>query len=131
MQDILQLKLCESEDIFDAALKLFFLKYRSKKLECLNNFLDYLSSEWTTSLKGWFEGYALGLPSTNNALEAWDRVIKVEATMRERHNLGVFLSIVEKDMVGRWSCDRNPSDPNCVVFAEEVKVDLQTYTAAF
>ncbi|RNA08219.1 hypothetical protein BpHYR1_013466, partial [Brachionus plicatilis] len=120
-QDILQLQLCESEDIFDAALKFFFLE-----LECLNNFLDYFSSEWTTSLKGWFEGYALGLPSTNNAIEAWNRVIKVEATMRERHNLEVFLSIAEKDMVGRWSCDRNPSDPNCVVLAEEWSSNAKT-----
>ncbi|RNA09490.1 hypothetical protein BpHYR1_009459 [Brachionus plicatilis] len=79
----------------------------------------FVMTKQTTSLKGWFEGYALGLPSTNNAIEAWNRVIKVDATMHE------------KDMVGRWSCDRNPSDPNCVVLAEEVEVDLQTYTAAF
>ncbi|RNA28912.1 hypothetical protein BpHYR1_040067, partial [Brachionus plicatilis] len=130
-QDIMRLQLCESEEIFDAVLKLFINKWRSYKSELIDNFLDYFCCEWTTRSKGWFEGYAPGVPSTNNALESWNLIIKLESTMRQRHNLSSFLTILENDIIGRWSRDRHPENVNRAIFYTEFNCDLQLYTAAF
>ena len=46
--------------------------------------LKYFINEWLSSKDGWYEGYQTHRPSTNNALEATNRVIKDEDTLRER-----------------------------------------------
>ncbi|RNA29251.1 hypothetical protein BpHYR1_046833 [Brachionus plicatilis] len=36
--------------------------------------------------------------------------------MRQRHNIGAFLPIVENDIIGRWSRDRHPDNVNlCLI----------------
>ncbi|RNA13113.1 hypothetical protein BpHYR1_006678 [Brachionus plicatilis] len=125
------LQLCESEEIFDAALQLFITKWRAHKSKLIDNFIDYFCREWTTRLKGWFEGYADGVPSKKNALESWNLIIKLESTMTQRHNIGAFLTIVENDIIGRWSRDRHPDNVNREIFYTDFKCDLQLYPAAF
>ena len=60
------------------------LDYSEKKWKNEEKFLQYFSSQWLNSKNGWFEGLATYVPSTNNALEATNRVIKDEDTLRER-----------------------------------------------
>lgn len=130
-RDIKLLQLCESEKIFDVALKLFLGKWRSINSVLVNNFLSYFEKEWTTRLKGWFEGYAPGIPSTNNGIESWNNVIKLEATLRQRHSMGVFLSIAENDIVRLWSKERTLDAPIYYEFKNEFQVNLPLNTAAF
>jgi len=50
-------------------------------------------------LPGWYEGYAPGLPSTNNALEARNRILKDEVTQYNRYDVGRFLPLFEEDLI--------------------------------
>ncbi|RNA01660.1 hypothetical protein BpHYR1_042747 [Brachionus plicatilis] len=114
-QDIMRLQLCESEEIFDAVLNLFINKWRSYKSELIDNLLDFFAASG-------LQGNAPGVPSTTNALESWNPIIKLESTIRQRYRLSSFLTILENEIIWRWSKDRHPDDFNC---------DLQLYTAAF
>ena len=51
--------------------------------------------------------------------------------MRQRHNLGSFLTILENDIIGRWPRDRYPENVNRVIFYTDFNCDLQLYAAAF
>lgn len=72
-------------------------------------FFEYFENEWIDSLQNaWYEGAGTHVPSTNNALESFNRVIKANHTLRERFSLSVFLSkLVE--MLQSWSIDRSSS----------------------
>ena len=71
------------------AVKLFLKKWKSEE-----RFLDYFLSEGLGSKSGWYEELELNLPSTNNALEATNRVIRNEDTIRVRLPLSRFTVIV-------------------------------------
>jgi len=62
-------------------------------------FVDYFTKQWLDTLPGWYEGYAPGLPSTNNALEAKNRILKDEVTQYNRYDVGRFLPLFEEDLV--------------------------------
>jgi hypothetical protein len=79
MSDIEQLQICNSTNSFQLASELFL-----KKHEKHEDFINYFKSEWLTAHSGWYEGYSEYTPSTNNALEATNNVIKQENTFRER-----------------------------------------------
>ncbi len=71
-QDICSLQLSQSEAVFDAAYKLFkdkWLNVNSNKIPT-KKFFDYFESEWIQKHPGWYEGFAPGVPSTNNGLES-------------------------------------------------------------
>ena len=59
---------------------------------------------------GWFECFAIGYPSSNNALEATNDKIKALYTFGERLPIGEFLSILEKDIIHPLSRERNADD---------------------
>jgi hypothetical protein len=90
IDDIELLQLCNSKPVFKLALTLFMKKWRmsnkQKNLSILD-FLTYFDKEWIQSNSGWYEGIQLNTPSTNNALEATNKVIKDDGTFRERHVL--------------------------------------------
>ena len=53
--------------------------------EKISEFLGYFRRQWLcSSKKGWYESFCMGLPSTNNAVEANNNVIKQDVTMRKR-----------------------------------------------
>ena len=95
MNDIDTLQLSTNKSVFDIATRLFLKKWKNEE-----KFLQYFSSEWLNLKNGWFEGLATYVPSTNNVLEAINRVIKDEDTLRERLVLSrftvVLFSIVNK-----------------------------------
>lgn len=50
--------------------------------------IDYFNSQWLKTNCNWYEGFAEGYPSTNNAIETTNAVIKAEHTLRERLPVG-------------------------------------------
>ena len=78
INDLTVLQKSESEQIFSTAFQLF-----KKKWKKYVSFLQYFEAQWINQLPGWYEGYAKCIPSTNNALESFNRVIKDQKTMRE------------------------------------------------
>ncbi len=53
-----------------------------------------ITSEWLESKNGCYEGLELYVPNTNNALEATNRVIKDEDTIREWLVSSIFTVVV-------------------------------------
>ena len=106
MDDIELLQICESAKLFDHSAKLF-LKNGSKT-PSVGPFILYFKSEWLEKHPGWFEGVALFVPSTNNALESTNRPLK-DKVNRKRLALSVFLSNANKIVRG-WSNDRDDSN---------------------
>lgn len=73
----------------------------------------------------WFEGYKQFTPSTNNALEATNRVIKDEDTLRNRLPLARFLTTVTV-MIEKWGKWNSLG----IVFALQPTISLETWTKA-
>lgn len=61
------------------------------------HFVEYFGKQWLGAHSNWFEGAANYTPSTNNALESHNAVIKRKVTFRKRLPLNQFL-IAMKDM---------------------------------
>ncbi len=57
-----------------------------------------------SEFSGWYEGLAIRVPSSNNALESTNKSIKVVYTLRERTGLGHFLSKLVEIVQG-WTKD--------------------------
>ena len=81
------------------AVELFKAKWYKKNDPHISKFIDYFTKQWVECLPNWYEGYAPGLPSTNNALEAKNRVLKDEVTQYHRLDAGRFLPVFEEDLV--------------------------------
>jgi hypothetical protein len=70
--------------------------------------VKYFKAEWLESTNsGWYEGAGIGIPSTDNGLEA------VNGVMKKVHSQGHMLSVSQylenaKKMIRNWSIDRNP-----------------------
>ena len=88
-KDITKIQIIFEKSSFDVAIQLFNYKWKSLKNSSINNFLQYFNRQWCTeSNKGWFEGFAVGVPSTSNVLESF----------HQRNTL-----------VHNWSVTRSPS----------------------
>ena len=70
ISDIEKLQICNSSHSFQLALELFLKRHEKHK-----GLIEYFKSEWLTAYSGWYEGYSQYTPSTNNALEATNKVI--------------------------------------------------------
>ena len=125
MNDIETLKLSTNKKVFDIATRLFLKKWKSEE-----KFLQYFSSQWLNSKNGWFEGLATYVPSTNNALEATNRVIKDEDTLRERLVLSRF-TVVLFSIVNKWSKERDPTLINSKKFEHKPLITLSVWTDAY
>lgn len=82
--DILQLS--PSIDVFEKGVKLFMSKWKQTH----TSFCKYFEKVWLQKNFSWFEGYQLCIPSHNNALEAYNNVIKTHYTFRRRLNIDNF-----------------------------------------
>jgi len=92
--------------------------------------VDYFITHWIRSNNSWYEGIAVGHPSTNNGLEATNAVIKQEHTFRERLPVGQFFISLE-DLLHKWSVARNPAPVNCIPFKDAPSISLFAWTTAF
>lgn len=106
LNDVDSLHSITDENIFDAASEAFLQKYKDQI-----EFVTYFRAQWLIQNRNWFLGAAPNSPSTNNALESFNRVIKDSNTLRERFPLSRFL-VVAKEMVNQWSNKyiTNPED---------------------
>jgi hypothetical protein len=59
---------------------------------------------------GWYEGLVEGIPSQDNALEATNKWIKEDGTLRDQLPLSEFLDVVENKIIVPWSKSRNVED---------------------
>jgi hypothetical protein len=116
-QDIYTLQLSESNEIFDSAYGLFKKKW-NKVHSSVDEFLIYFDKVWICQHPGWYEGFVLGVPSTNNRSESNNGQIKEQATYRVKLPLGHFLEVVQRDIVEKWSKERNATNPYCKKFEE-------------
>lgn len=90
--DLDKLQLSQSTDIFDKAANLFVEKWQKVSA----SFMEYFVSEWLAKNRYWYEGVRHFTPSTNNALETDNRLLKEEHTLRERFDLAKFRVVVFK-----------------------------------
>ncbi|RNA21351.1 hypothetical protein BpHYR1_020339 [Brachionus plicatilis] len=83
--------LCTPEH-FETVYDLLKTKWSSRNVSNINNMFDHCDKYWLSEYHvGWYEGYADGFPSTNNALESTKAAIKDEATLRDRLPLRQFV----------------------------------------
>lgn len=72
VQDIDILHSVTSSDVFNTALAASLNKYETQKA-----FITYFKEEWVIHNLSWYVGASKEFPSTNNALEAFNRSIKI------------------------------------------------------
>ncbi|CAF3842823.1 unnamed protein product [Rotaria sordida] len=89
-----------------------------------------LSKNIERSVKNKVLRYNNFTPSSNNSLEATNRVIKDEHTFRERHPLSRFF-IIANDIVHRWSKSRNQKQADPIIYSTEPTITLQEWTNAY
>lgn len=124
MFDLDKLQLACSASAFDSASKLFTEKWENVSKE----FVQYFNDEWLVKNLNWYEGFAKHTLSTNNALEATNRVIKDEQTFRERLDLSHF-RVVLFDMIRQWSLEYE-NNLNAVNF-NKPDIHLKWWTAGY
>jgi hypothetical protein len=125
MDDIYTLQLSKNKHVFDIATKLFLKKWKSEE-----RFIEYFSVEWLGSKNGWYECVQIYVPSTNNALEATNRVINDGDTIRERLVLSRF-TVVVFSIVNKWSKERNPVRINSKKFKHQSSITLSHWTDGY
>ncbi|RNA42218.1 hypothetical protein BpHYR1_036256, partial [Brachionus plicatilis] len=111
--DIMVIQLSINEDIFKAAIRLFCDKWLLQNDSLVENFIKHFKEQWFTKQPGWYEGHALGYPSSNNALESTNRYIKEQSTFKDR------LSVTRLD----------PAEKNYKAFKTQVEIRLADWTA--
>ena len=94
--------------VFSVAANLFVEKWQGQSAP-MDEFLAYFKSQWVDSNQnGWYEGYAPGCPSQNNALESTNRYLKDEHSFRMRMPIGHFI-IWTQNVIKEWAIKRNPN----------------------
>jgi hypothetical protein len=123
ISDIEALQLSQSRTIFDRASNLFIKKWRKSEPE----FIIYFENEWLKTHNLWFKGVQHFTPSTNNALESFNRVIKDEKTLRERLPLSRF-RILALETVEKWSKEYANHSKE---FMTETTITLELWTKGY
>lgn len=116
-----RLQLAKTRAIFEAALPLFIDKWKRESSELT----EYFMNQWIHQNTNWFEGVAKLVPSTNNALESNNRIIKDEHTLRERMDLGKF-RVALFDMLNTWSIVYASGQKSVQTDAPELTLKLWT-----
>jgi hypothetical protein len=122
LSDINTLQLSSSPEIFEKAVELFKKKWNTEQA-----FLNYFEREWLSDNSNWYEGVMKHVPSTNNALEAFNKVIKDTHTLRERLSLNHFLSVA-LESVQQWS---NDYKTELKKFSKIPTITLSLWTSAY
>lgn len=87
IDDIKKMQLAQNRNVFDMMAELFVKKW----MDLEPNFVNYFQKQWLGVHSNWFEGVADYTPSTNNAVESHNSVIKRKVTFRRRLPLLEFL----------------------------------------
>ncbi|RNA23002.1 hypothetical protein BpHYR1_014999 [Brachionus plicatilis] len=107
-------------------------KIGKKNNESVKVFSKYFNDVWLSdSNDAWYESYSLRTPSTNNALESTNRIIKDEATFRKRLSVSDFLNMVSTKLLKRWSKERSVNYTDPIHFKFAADINLRTWTKAW
>lgn len=107
---------------FNKGQDLFKTKSLQKYQSTVNIFIKYFEKEWIQRYEGWYKGYALLYPSTNNGLESSNRKINDDGTFHKRVPISEFLNIIDTRIIYDWSIERDPNAINKKVFSLEPEV---------
>lgn len=124
LADVDTLHSVTNRDIFNTASELFLQKYDDQ-----SKFIAYFKEQWLVQNQNWYLGAAPASPSTNNALEAFNKVIKDTHTLRERLQLSRFL-ILAKEMVNEWST-KYINNPEENFIAKSPIISLRQWTNSY
>lgn len=87
-EDIRQLQQAPDKKTFTFMSTLFCAKWRPIEAE----FITYFEKQWLGVHCNWYEGASIYTPSTNNAQEAVNGVIKKKVTLRKRLPMNQFMT---------------------------------------
>lgn len=99
--DLGYIHLATSLEIFNKGYILFAQKWDKYPL-----LLSYIKKNHIDNYNGWFVGYSYPHPCTNNAIEGTNRWIKDQHFFRQKLPIESYMTTI-KDMIGKWSIDRN------------------------
>ena len=122
-EDIRLLQLAPAQADFQQATTLWYNWLSGR--EDLLQFRDYFWQQWMGDLNGWYEGFSSIHPSTNNGLEAINKVLKDSYTLRDRLPLPRFLDTA-KTAVEHWSFTLRTEG-----FSSERTIHLSEWTQAW
>lgn len=91
--------------------------------------LSYFVENWYERNSDWYEGFQPMCPSTNNALESYNALIKRKYTLRERLPMSKFFDTMKK-LIGEQSLLRSQFSEKCKTFSEEKEFSLKFWTEA-
>jgi len=87
-QHIYTLQLCDRRN-FQCCLYAIQKKWL-KKSKAVDEFInEYFDKVWIQQHPGWYEGFAPGIPGTNNGLESNNGFIKEQSTLKKDYRLAV------------------------------------------
>lgn len=92
LDDIRNIQLAPNPSTFNMMCELFIEKWQILE----PNFIQYFKKEWFTKHSSWFEGIADYTPSTNNAQESHNAVIKRKITLRRRLPMNQLMSCMKE-----------------------------------
>lgn len=98
--DIMLLQQAPDKTNFLLMSKLFCEKWR--RIE--SKFIQYFEKQWLGVHANWYEGAAVYTPSTNNAQEAVNGIIKKKVTLRKRLPMNQFMMSMAK-LIGEYSVE--------------------------
>jgi hypothetical protein len=101
--DISTLQLARSSEEFNAAKELWIRKYQDNPATA--EFQKYFHDEYLCKRSGWYEGIANQFPSSNNGLEATNRWIKDQGTLRSRLAMSSMIQFL-LNQAKSWSVER-------------------------
>jgi hypothetical protein len=94
--DVTSLASLGNAEEYDFAWQLFKKRWRNREPEVYNWFQEHWGTERN---RRWNVGStAPGLPQVNNSLESKNRYLKLYVTKKQRLNLGIFMTRVQKEL---------------------------------
>lgn len=118
-EDISLLQQAPDKKLFSFMAKMFCAKWRPNEPK----FIEYFEAQWLGVHCNWFEGAAVYTPSTNNAQESVNNVIKMKVTLRKRLPMNQFMASMMK-LISEYS---EALSNEKTQFAEEPKISSQTW----
>lgn len=116
--DVGQLQLCWGKE-FGPAAQLFKAKWIEQGHD---KFVRYFAANWLDKNANWYEGASPGSPSTNNAVESFNSIIKKKATLRKTLPLSRFLNLIQ-GKIEMWSKEMS--------YVAQPTISQKTWLAAY
>ena len=130
LSDFDKLQICSNKTDFEIGSKLFIKKWvtiRPKLADYCHEEIFNSPSKPNNPMATWYEGYAWKTPSTNNALEAFNKVYKDNYTFRERMKVAEFCEVLISSIESISTEKKRGEKPFMVLST----ISLKQWTAAY